>query len=108
MVGAKVNVVCALNCLSTRRNEQSTKVLRLRTKVARTKNRSQQLTYATNSEEIPFKVRAAQALVDVVPGEAGLRLLSSAFPEKIRTTFEGLMSSYKTQMLIALGDEALA
>ena len=110
MAGAKAgsNVICTLSCLNTRRNERSTKVLSLRTKVARTKNRSQQITYATNSEEVPFKVRAAQALIDVVPGEAGLRLLSSAFPEKIRTTFAGLMSSYKTQMLIALGDEALA
>jgi len=37
----------------------------------------------------------AQTLVTLVPGEAGLRLLSNAFPGKIRETFDGLLSSYK-------------
>ena len=108
MVCANVNMVCSLKCLSGRRTEHSMKMWSSRTKFARAKGRSHQIAYAVNSEEIPLKVRLAQVLVDTVPGEAGLRLLSTAFPEKIRTTFADLMSSYKSQMLIALGDEALA
>jgi glycerol-3-phosphate O-acyltransferase len=44
-------------------------------------------------------------MIDLAPGEAGLRVLSRAFPAKIRDTFDGLLSSYKSQLLIALGDE---
>ena len=42
-----------------------------------------------------WKVKVAQTVVTLVPGEAGLRLLSNAFPGKIRETFDGLLSSYK-------------
>lgn len=52
-----------------------------------------------------LKVNVAKAVVDLAPGEAGLRLLSRAFPSKIRGTFDGLLSSYKSQLLVALGDD---
>ena len=50
----------------------------------------------------------AQLVVDIVPGERGLRSLASAFPKKIRGTFQGLMDSYKSQMMIAAGDDDIA
>ena len=61
-----------------------------------------------SSEQVPVKVRFAQLVVDLAPGEQGLRVLSSTFPDKIKGTFEGLIDSYKAQMAIALGDEAAA
>ena len=59
-------------------------------------------------ESTPLKVRLAQLVVDIVPGERGLRSLASAFPKKIRGTFQGLMDSYKSQMMIAAGDDDIA
>lgn len=58
--------------------------------------------------QIPLKVRVAELAVDLVPGERGLKALSSVFPEKIKNTFQGLIESYKSQMIIALGDETTA
>lgn len=58
--------------------------------------------------QTPLKVRLAELAVDLVPGERGLKALSSVFPEKIKNTFEGLIESYKSQMIIALGDETTA
>ncbi len=55
-----------------------------------------------------LKVRVAELAVDLVPGERGLKALSSVFPEKIKNTFQGLIDSYKSQMVIALGDETTA
>jgi len=52
-----------------------------------------------------FKVKASKLLVDILPGEFGLRLLVRIFPEKIQDVFGGLLDSYKSQLVIALEDE---
>lgn len=72
------------------------------------RRRFKHLVRAESSVGIPAKVLLAQIMIDIAPGEPGLRLLSSLFPGKIRSTFMGLMDSYKEQMLIATGDEARA
>jgi len=54
------------------------------------------------------KVKLAKLVVDVLPGEAGLRLLVNIFPEKIQVIFDGLLNSYKSQLYIALKDEKKA
>ena len=45
------------------------------------------------------KVKLAKLVVDVLPGEVGLRLLVNIFPEKIQVVFDGLLNSYKVQYL---------
>ena len=45
-----------------------------------------------------FKVQLAKVVVDLAPGEHGLRVLSNAFPRKIRETFTGLLASYKVHV----------
>jgi len=54
------------------------------------------------------KVKLAKLVVDVLPGEVGLRLLVNIFPEKIQVVFDGLLNSYKSQLCIALKDEKKA
>jgi len=58
--------------------------------------------------ELQTKVKLAKLVVDVLPGEAGLRLLVNIFPEKIQVVFDGLLNSYKSQLYIALKDEKKA
>jgi hypothetical protein len=55
-----------------------------------------------------FKVKVSKLLVDILPGESGLRLLVRIFPEKIQDVFGGLLDSYKSQLVIALEDEKKA
>jgi glycerol-3-phosphate O-acyltransferase len=54
------------------------------------------------------KVKLAKLLVDVLPGEIGLRILVRIFPNKIQDVFGGLLDSYKSQLCIALKDEKKA
>jgi hypothetical protein len=49
--------------------------------------------------ELQTKVKLAKLVVDVLPGEAGLRLLVNIFPEKIQVIFDGLLNSYKVSKL---------
>ena len=42
-------------------------------------------------------MKLAKLVVDVLPGEVGLRLLVNIFPEKIQDVFDGLLNSYKVQ-----------
>ncbi len=44
-------------------------------------------------------MKLAKLVVDVLPGEVGLRLLVNIFPEKIQVVFDGLLNSYKVQYL---------
>ena len=82
-------------------------ISRVSTSANQNARRSRQTVRAV-SEGTPAKVRLAQLVVDLAPGEQGLRALSSTFPEKIKGTFHGLLDSYKEQMVIALGNEEAA
>ena len=85
-------------------------VQRLRTTVGASCRRTKRFRCAVRADtaDTPLKVQVAQFVVDLVPGERGLRILSKAFPEKIRGTFCNLLDSYKSQMLIATKDEKAA
>lgn len=63
-----------------------------------------------SSEIFPreVKVKLSKLLVDILPGESGLRLLVKIFPDKIQDVFGGLLDSYKDQLVIALKDEKTA
>ena len=55
------------------------------------------------------KVGAAKLAIKLLPGEGGLKAIAGVLPSKYKSTFLGLIDSYKAQMLKATnGDEARA
>ena len=56
-----------------------------------------------------LKVGAAKLVISLLPNEGGLRWVGGLLPSKFKSTFDGLVTSYKKQMLLALnGDEERA
>ena len=56
-----------------------------------------------------LKVGAAKLVISLLPNEGGLRWVGGLLPSKFKSTFDGLVTSYKKQMLLALnGDEESA
>lgn len=52
---------------------------------------------------------AAKLVISLLPNEGGLRWVGGLLPSKFKSTFDGLVTSYKKQMLLALkGDEERA
>jgi hypothetical protein len=56
-----------------------------------------------------LKVGAAKLVISLLPNEGGLRWVGGLLPSKFKSTFDGLVTSYKNQMMLALkGDEERA
>ena len=52
---------------------------------------------------------AAKLVISLLPNEGGLRWVGGLLPSKFKSTFDGLVTSYKNQMMLALkGDEERA